>query len=279
MLSGDDIVSEEKYSFSRLESFHNCKRGYYYTYLQGNRSGDNIYSFLGSITHELTQAIIQKQITNEEAAQLFLEAIDDAEMLDLSWMSENVKNNYVSCITHFFENYSPVDNPTIRIEDYFEIDINGVILRGYIDLWYRIGNEIYIIDLKTSTKFSKKDLPKKSRQLILYSIALSEKYPDFNIVLQFNMLKYVLKKGKLFERNKLDLFDEYEDGIVTVDYTEETIQEVIDYVTNTVKEINSIDKSDMVYWGMGYDPEKDFFCKNLCGHRLLCLERLGKAVG
>jgi RecB family exonuclease len=278
MLNGDDLMSEVKYSFSRLESFHTCKRNYYYTYIEGNRSGDNIYSFLGTVTHELTQAIIQKQITNEEAAQRFLEAIDDAEMLDLPWMSENVKNNYVSCITHFFEHYSAVENNTIRIEDYFEIDINGSIMRGYIDLYYRIGNDIYIIDLKTSTKFAKKDLPKKSRQLILYAIALSEKYPDYNIILQFNMLKYVLRKGKLVERNKLDLFDEFSDGIVTVDYSDESIQEVKDYVTSTVNEINSIDKSDIVYWGMGYNPEKDFFCKNLCGNRNKCLERLGKVV-
>jgi RecB family exonuclease len=271
-------VSEVKYSFSRLDTFHNCKRSFYYNYVEGKRSGDNIYSFLGTVCHELTQAMIQKQITNDEAVQQFVAAVDDAEMLDLPWMSENVKNNYVDCITHFLENYSPVDNPTIRIEDYFEIDIKGTIVIGYIDLWYRIGNEIYIIDLKTSSKFSKKDLPKKSRQLLLYAIALSEKHPDYKINLQFNMLKYVLKKGKLVERNKLDLFDEYSDGIVDVPVTEESIQEVKDYVTNTVNEINSIDKSEIVYWGMGYDPTKDFFCKNLCGHRAKCLERLGKVV-
>jgi hypothetical protein len=222
--------------------------------------------------------MIQKQITNEEAVTRFIEAIDDAEMLDLPWMSENVKNNYIECITHFLENYSPVENNTIRIEDYFEIDINGVTMIGYIDLWYRIGNEIYIIDLKTSSKFSKKDLPKKSRQLVLYAIALSEKYPDYIIHLQFNMLKYVLKKGKLLERNKLDLLDDYEDGIVEVDYNDDSIQEVKEYVTSTVKEINSINKDYIVYWGMGYDPTKDFFCKNLCGHRGKCLERLGKKL-
>ncbi|MBL4951069.1 PD-(D/E)XK nuclease family protein [Neobacillus sp. YIM B02564] len=271
-------MSEQKYSFSRLETFHNCKRNFYYTYILDNRSGESIYTYLGTVCHELTEAIIQKQMTNDDAVIQFIEAVDDAEMLDLRWISDNVKNNYVNCIVHFFENFSPIDNPTIRIEDYFEIDINGVTIIGYIDLWYMIGNDIYIIDLKTSSKFSKKDLPKKSRQLLLYAIALSEKYPDYKIHLQFNMLKYVLKNGKLFERNKLNLFDEFPDGIVEVDFNEESIQDVKDYVINTVKEINSIDKSDIVYWNMGYDPTKDFFCKNLCGHRSKCLERLGKVV-
>jgi hypothetical protein len=216
--------------------------------------------------------MIQKQITNEQAVEQFIEAVDDAEMLDLPWISENVKNNYVNCITHFLENFVPVENNTIRIEDSFEIEINGIIVRGFIDLWYRIKNEIYIIDLKTSTKFSKKDLPKKSRQLLLYAIALSEKYPDYKIHLQFNMLKYVLINGKLLERNKLGILDDgFSDGIIDVDYNDESIQEVKDYVVNTVNDINKINKNDINNWGLSYDPEKDFFCKNLCSHREKCL--------
>ena len=270
-------MEEEKYSFSKLETFNNCKRAYYYPYIEKNRSGDNIYSFLGTVVHELTQGMIQQHETNETAVKKFNEAVDDAEMLDLPWMSDNVRNKYVECVSHFLDNYSAIRNDTIRIEDYFEIDINGIILRGYIDLWYRVGNDIYIIDLKTSTKFAKKDLPKKSRQLILYGIHMSEKYPDYNIILQFNMLKYVLKKGKLVERTKLDLFDEYEDdGILTVEFTEEAIAETREYVINTVREINKLDKGDMEVWTMDNNPKVDFFCRNLCGFREDCLERYNR---
>jgi hypothetical protein len=70
--------------------------------------------------------------------------------------------------------------------------------------------------------------------------------------------------------------DEYPDGNVNVEFNNESVQEVKEYITDTVKRINSIDKSDIVYWNMDNDPTKDFFCKNLCSHRKLCLERLGK---
>jgi len=269
-------MTEEKYSFSKLENFHNCRRGYYYDYIEKDRGGDNIYSYMGSITHEITQAMIQKQISNDDAVKQFIEAIDDAEMLDLEWMSDKVRDKYVDCITHFLENYDPIDNPTMRIEDYVELDVNGVIMRGYIDIWYRKGDTIYIEDLKTSTKFSKKDLPKKSRQLLFYALALSEKYPDYNIVLQFNMLKYGLRKGKLVERINLDLFDEFTDGIVEVNYDEESINDVKEYITDTVNKIKAIKSNDIEYWYMDNNPEKDFFCRNLCSHRNKCLERLGK---
>lgn len=266
------MSNKELYSFSKLDTFHNCKRNYYYNYILKQRGGDSIYSFLGTVVHELTQNMIEKNISNEQAIELFIQAVDDAEMLDLPWISENVKNNYVTCITHFLENFVPVENNTIRIEDKFEIEINGIILRGFIDLWYRIKNKIYIIDLKTSTKFSKKDFPKKARQLLLYAIALSEKYPDYEITLQFNMLKYVLINGKLKERNKLGILDDdFSDGIIEVDVNDESIQEVKDYVVNTVNSINEINKNDIVYWDMDYNPSVDFFCKNLCSHRSKCL--------
>lgn len=267
-------MNKELFSFSKIETFHTCKRSYYYNYIEKNRGGDNIYSYTGTVVHELTQAMIQKEITNKEAVRRFIASIDAAEMLELPWISENVKNNYVSCITHFLENYVPVENDAIMIEDYFEIDINGVIMRGYIDIWYKANKEIHIIDLKTSTKFSKKDLPKKSRQLLIYGIAMSEKYPDYKIILQFNMMKYVLRNGKLFERNKLEWFDEEVDGIVTVDFTEEAVKEVKKYVTETVEQINSIDKDNIDNWAMDNDPTRDFFCKNLCSHRNSCLEKL-----
>ena len=210
---------KEKFSFSKLETYHNCRRNYFHTYVEGNRSGESIYSYLGTVTHELTQAMIRKEISNQQAVEDFIEAVDDADMLDLKWISENVKNKYVECIVHFLENYNPVSNDTIKIEEYFEIEIDGCVMRGYIDLWYMEGNKIYIEDFKTSTKFSKKDLLKKQRQLLLYGIALSEKYPEHEIVLRFNMLKYVLQGKKLVERIKVGILDEFE----AVSYTHLTL--------------------------------------------------------
>lgn len=267
---------KEKYSFSRLETFHNCKRAYYYNYVIKNRSGDNIYSYLGTVVHELTQAMIRKEINNQQAVEDFIEAVDDADMLDLKWISENVKNKYVDCITHFLENYSPISNDTIKIEDYFEIEFNGNIIRGYIDLWYMDGDRIYIEDFKTSTKFSKKDLIKKQRQLLLYGLSLSKKYPEHRIILQFNMLKYVLQNKKLVERTKISILDDFKDAMVYVDFTEELIQDAETYMLNTIDEINKLNKNDMSEWPMDLNPQKDFFCKNLCTHRDTCLEVLYK---
>jgi len=209
-----------KYSYSRLDSFHNCKRSYYYTYGLGERGGENIYSFLGTVCHELTQGIIEEKETNESAVKKFKQALEDTEMLGLEWISDKVKTNYDECITHFLENFLPTKADDIKIEEYFEVEIEGAIVRGYIDLCYILNGELHIIDLKTSSKFAKKDMVKKQRQLSLYAYALQDKYPNMKIKLYFNMLKYAFQGKKLVERNNLSIFEDYVEGMVEVIYNE-----------------------------------------------------------
>jgi hypothetical protein len=265
-------MEKEKYSFSKLESFHNCRRAYYYTYVKGIRGGDNIYSFLGTTCHELTQDIIEGKETNTGAIEKFLSAIDVAEMMGLEWISDKVKSNYTECITHFFENFVPTKGENIKIEDYFEVDIMGVIMRGYIDLYYLKDGELHIIDLKTSSKYSAKDMEHKRRQLIMYACAMESKYPGVEIKLYFNMLKYAKKKKSLIERNKLSFLDDFEDGLVEVEYTEEMKLDLERYVKNTYDNINSRDKDNILEWRMAFNPRVDFFCKNLCSFRSDCLK-------
>ena len=264
-------MSEGKFSFSKLDSFHNCKRSYYYTYILHNRSGDNIYSFLGTIVHELVEKLEQDLITKEQSVDEFIDAVDDADMLGLEWISDKVKTNFVDCITHYLENFKHQKYDEIHIEDYFEVDILDITIRGYIDKWYRIGDDIFIMDYKTSSKFSAKDLLKKQRQLLIYARALEDKYPKCNIYLCFNMLKYAYQNGKLTERNKLNILEDFEDGIIKIKYTSELKSDLDEYVSETTTEIDGLDQTKKYQWSMSYNPHVDFFCKNLCGYRDKCL--------
>jgi len=258
------------YSFSRLETFLNCRRSYFYTYILGQRGGENIYSFLGTICHTLAQDMIEGKESNENAVDKFVQAVDDADILCLEWISEKVKNNYKECIIHFFENYIPEVMKNYKIEEYFEVDINGVMMKGYIDLWYFKNGEIHICDLKTSSKYSKKDLLKKQRQLYLYAYALNKQYPNNKINLYFNMLKYVIQNNKLIERNKCSIFEDFSDGFIKIKYDDIAKKDIENYVLNTVDEIELLDK-DIIFWDKNYEPEKDFFCVNLCSYRNKCL--------
>ena len=265
------MQDETIYSFSRLESFHNCLRNYYYTYVLHKRGGDNIYSFLGTSVHDTVEAMDAGKMDKSDGYAAFLEAVDDADMMGLPWISGNVKLNFVESIAHYFQNYVYQEIPGLHIEDKFVVNVGGVNLMGFIDKWFRDGNTIYIEDYKTSTKFKPADMIHKQRQLAIYARALEDQFPDCKFVLRFNMLKYVIVGGKLVERYKVAPSGTFEPGLVAVEYTPELRQEVENYVVSTVDQIHAMDFDDIEKWSMAFNPQKDFFCNNLCGNKYLCI--------
>lgn len=92
-----------EYSYSRLDTFHTCRRLFYYQYIEGVRSGDNLYSFLGTIAHGLTERLIKGEIDNATAVEDFLEGVEDTEFMGFEWVSENTRDKYRDCVKHFFK--------------------------------------------------------------------------------------------------------------------------------------------------------------------------------
>ena len=273
------------YSYSRLENFNNCPYGYYITYVEGNRSEHNIYSFLGSVIHELLEELQQKLINNDDAIEKFESAITEADMLGYEWMSDSVKNKYIAARKHYLEHYKPIECDEYFIEEYFEIPVGDKWMKGYIDLYTITDGVIDIYDYKTSSSssFTGKDAYKKMRQMILYGIAIKQKYPDKEIrSMNFDMLKYYKipsKRSKLGytlkDRSTIDILDfttEFKPAYISADFTDEVIEEVTKYVCDTVNKIESLDDNIESY-EKGLNPNKDFFCKTLCGFRDRCLNK------
>lgn len=271
------------YSYSRLENYHSCPYSYYITYIEGNRSEHNIYSFLGSVVHELLEELQQKLINNDDAIEKFESAITEADMLGYEWMSENVRDKYIAAIKHYLQHYKPIECDEYFIEEYFEIQVGDKWMKGYIDLYTITDDIIDIYDYKTSSSssFTGKDAYKKMRQMILYGIAIRQKYPDKKIrSMNFDMLKYYKVPSKrsklgytLKDRSTIDILDfttDFKPAYISADFTDEVIEEVTKYVCDTVNEIESLDKNIESY-KKGLNPNKDFFCKTLCSFRDRCL--------
>ncbi|MEF9984180.1 MAG: PD-(D/E)XK nuclease family protein [Oscillospiraceae bacterium] len=266
-------MEKELFSFSRLDTFNNCPRSYYYTYILHQRGGDNIYSFLGTAVHEAVEQMDNGKISAEQGLDMFLEAVDDADMLGLPWISDNVARKYIDCVSHYFYNYKKPEVKEIHTEEHFIIDVGKISIQGYIDKWYEKNGAIYIEDYKTSSKFTAKHLIDKQRQLSIYGRALEDKFPEKPIFLGFNMLKYALINGKLVERNTLDTIGDYQDGMVNIPYTPELKQDLEAYVADTIAGIEKLDKNIPYKWDMAFNPEKEFFCCNLCSHQKKCLNQ------
>lgn len=273
---------EEKtvYSYSRIECFKQCKRAFWYSYIAKLDRGQNVYSFIGGEMHSILEELQQGNIDRDKALEMFENALIEADMSGYKWMSDNVRDKYVDSIKHYLNNYKPIRCDKFEIEEQFNIDLSGHKITGFIDLYTIKDNIIDIYDYKTSSKFKSNEIYKKFRQMILYGIALEQKYGDrYKInTLNFDMLKYYKVPNKrsklgytLKDRCDIDIldFNEYSAAYETMEYTEDIVEETKKYFIDAIEEIESLD-GEIEYYPKGLNPEKDFFCKNLCSFCETC---------
>lgn len=269
---------KEKFSYSKLSCYGNCPYNYYLTYIKHVERSQNIYGSAGGTAHELVQALEIGEITNEEAVEKWLGQMDFYEFCgEDNFPSDKAKKNYINDVKLYFKNFKPLDTKEkeVLIEKEFEIEVEGVILRGFIDLTLinHFTKEIEVIDYKTSSKngFTKDHLTEKCRQLILYCIALQELYPDYKIIrVSFDMLKYgINEKGQVKERKDIppDRENEYSRYFIEIPFTQENIDKFKEFVRDSLKEINTAKENDN--WNVNRN-NFSFFCKYLCSTSDYC---------
>lgn len=245
----NDLVDDMKWSFSRLSSFHTCKKMWYLTYIEGKNSEDNFFSEYGTFAH----SIFEKYAKNE---------------IELYEIPEFIKNNYNNFINtapppnkyvdlnetyynkliKYFDNFNGFSDETIGVEQEvsFDITVNKVKRKftGYIDrVSLDKNNNIVITDYKSKAKFKDRDeLEKYSYQPYLYSIWIKNKYGVYPKFLDFNMFR-----SGIIERIEFNIDD---------------LKKAKKWASDTIKSIYKEDKFDYNY--------NEFFCKYLCGCSKYC---------
>ena len=54
---------QELYSFSKLNSFHQCEYQYYLNYILKEKGKQNVYGHLGGVIHDLCEQLSKNEIT------------------------------------------------------------------------------------------------------------------------------------------------------------------------------------------------------------------------
>lgn len=181
------------YSFSKLSTYNHCKYAYFLSYIRHIKSRQNVYGATGESAHNAAQDIVKGVLTNEEAYNRFYDELDETlEILGLNFPTEKSGTNYRECVGDFILRYKP-NHKKYDIEKGFDVQVADTksVLKGFIDLIvYNDDETIDIVDYKTSSLFSKKDLEEKKMQLLAYAYALQKEYGYKINRLYFNMLKY-----------------------------------------------------------------------------------------
>lgn len=192
------------WSFSRINTYLDQPWCYRMQYIEkADVNGDNIYSYFGTICHDIIESYYEGHHQAHELLGIFNTKVSEWEKLDnpnLKFPSEKVRDGYILNIQHYFENFEPIEHP-VTSEQPVLIVLNrndrNYVLVGYIDstYWTDDKTKLHIVDYKTSSKsgFSGKKLKEKARQLLLYAIGAHQKtgVAYENISVEYDMLKYV----------------------------------------------------------------------------------------
>ena len=261
-------MSEVTYSFSRLKLFNECRHAYFLTYVLKVQKRVNIYSEIGTTIHEILEDIQGgKEIPVEERIEIFEDKVDECEIFGISFVNDNIKEKYVENVKHCLRNFKSIQGKKFEIEKEITLDIDGHKLTGFIDLIvHNDDGTVSIIDYKTSSKYAKKDLQKNANQLIIYGLALEQLGYKVRDV-KWYMIKYATIQGKrgskMIERRELEDGQEFEDCFVEYPYNEVSKMECIDWIIDTIEEIESLTTYD-TWEHKDINKGNSFYCSNIC---------------
>ena len=261
-------MSNTVYSFSRLKLFNECRHAYFLTYVLKCDKKPNIYSEIGTIIHEVLEDVQGgKDIPVEERIEMFEDKVDECKIFGIEFVNEKIEEKYVENIKHCLRNFKPLQGVKFEIEKEIRLELGSSVLTGFIDLV--IHNEdgtVSVIDFKTSSKYAKKDLPKNANQLIIYGLALEQMGYVVRDV-KWMMLKYATVKGKrgdkMIERRELEDGQEFEDCFVEYPYNAISKMECVDWIEETIEEIESLTKYD-TWEHKDINKGTSFYCSNIC---------------
>lgn len=193
------------WSFSRINSWHNCQYEYYLNYIKRQKGKNNVYGVTGTFIHDYLEGIYNGSKEVENFKESFQKALAENDLLGYTFPNEKIKDSFVADITHFIDNFSKLGGKFL-LEQHFLFKIGDIWMQGYVDMIHITEDKkINIIDFKTSSKFSGKKLPEAGRQLLTYKKALESTTKHKVDKLYWNMLKfcyvcYLQKNGKLKQK-------------------------------------------------------------------------------
>ena len=245
-----NAAEKERYSYSRLKAFEQCKYQYYLTYYgkargEEDRGEENAFSQYGTLVHSLLERYEKKELMSYELLSQYEREYPGAVTYDFP------DNNYVDLAESYYNDGAVFfadfdgfgDLEVVGAEDEFEFEIEDFILCGYIDLILRDREgKLIVRDWKSMSALKKKDERQKRRQLYTYCARVKEKFGRFPDKIEFGLFRKQKLSGFKFDKRDFD--------------------ETMDWVKHTVHEIRKCTD-----WSTSYN---DFYCSNLCGHRNDC---------
>lgn len=208
----------EYLSATRLETYLQCPKKYYYIYEKGyDNSTDN--TRFGKLIHDTLEHVLTVEPIPDNvidyAQNRFKEAWPSYGIMDGDYFAVG----YAMLQQFFFDNdYSDwrrrlIDGP----EKQFEIKLdNNVTITGFIDLvMEKDDNTLQIVDFKTSVVPKSTEEASKDIQMSIYYLAAKELYPSYQNI---ELMLYYLRHGPVVTTRPDGFINRFKDYLVAMYY-------------------------------------------------------------
>lgn len=207
----DEIIQEAlqtaiiKLSASSTKTFEQCRKKYYYTYIDKLPKKHWPHLILGTFCHAVLEMFHKEWIKdkNLELVSLMSKCFSivrrDSEFLKMS--SEQLEDAKNMIQDYLFSVETSGMPNTLSVEESFEIKIDNYIIRGFIDrLDVDKDGLFHIVDYKTTKNEKYLD----NFQLLVYGMAIKNKYPNID---RFRGSYVLLKKGSKMITEEFNIHD------------------------------------------------------------------------
>ena len=182
------------YSHSRLSTYEKCPLQYRYRYLDRiKRDTQSIEAFLGNRVHDVLESLYRDRLAAktpslDELLALYHRRWDEEYSERITIVrTEHTADRYrragAECVARYYRRHHPFDEgATIGLEERVTLSLDAegrYQLQGYIDRLVRLDGMVYEIhDYKTSNSLPSDADLRRDRQLTLYRMAVSRRFPD-----------------------------------------------------------------------------------------------------
>lgn len=240
------LIEDIIWSYSNLESFHDCRYRWFLRYIKRYKQEDKFYASYGSFMHTILERFYRGEMSKDDMLTTFLTNFSK-EVLGTRPKASIVKS-YIQKGTEYLKNFVPLPYKIVSIEEQIDFNINDIKLTSRIDYIGEDENgDLIIVDNKSrdlkprsgrkNPTIKDKELDSMLKQLYLYSAAVKFKYGKFPKYLCFNCFK-----ANVFIKEP---------------FNEEAYYQTIQWIKDTVNEVKQTDD---------FYPNREFFaCHYICG--------------
>ena len=260
------------WSYSRINSYDQCPKMFYMQYIDKAESLDSAFGQWGSLCHSILDDYAKGKylefelgdVYEERYPEYMTERFPPNKYVDLNASYYDKGKEYFDDFEGFPENWEIIGS-----EQKIRIEIDGIKVRGFIDLIVRDKNDgrIIVVDHKSKAKFKNdEELEHYGYQLYFYAIWVYENLGEWPKELLFNMFRIGDVKRINFSQHGLAKAKAWLKENVEKIYNDDDFLDKVER-DNLKKDKKSKEKNSY----------PDFFCQYLCSVRHHC-ERSGLYV-